>query len=29
MKNKNAVIVANIHIDWGWVVFKILKAGRL
>ncbi len=29
MKNQNAVIVANIHIDWERVVFKILKAGRL
>ncbi len=29
MKNQNAVIVAKIHIDWGRVVFQILRAGRL
>ena len=29
MKNQNAVIVANIHTDWGRVVFKILRAGHL
>ena len=27
MQNQKALIVANIHIDWGRVVFKILRAG--
>ncbi len=29
MQNQKALIVANIHIEWGRVVFKILRAGRL
>ncbi len=29
MKNQNVVIVANIHIHCGQVVFKILRVGRL